>query len=256
MKNTTDNNDTNDAPHGEMSFLGHLEELRSVLIRSAVVFVVLSIVCWFFSGRVLNLLIHDLPVESLYFSTPIEAFMVRMKISFVVGAMLAFPYILFKVWGFVAPGLFQLEKKRIYPLVFAGSVLFYVGVLFCYVILIPTVLKFLLSFGTEFVNPLLSVHSYFAFVARLCFTFGLVFQIPIIVLLASMIGIVTPGWLLKQWRYGVIIVFVGAAVLTPPDVVSLMIMALPVLGLYIASILVAWVVVRKKKSDDADVTKP
>ena len=235
-----------------MSFLDHLEELRRVLIHSAIAFVVLSVVCWFFSGKILDLLVHDLPVESLYFSTPIEAFMVRMKISFVVGAMVAFPFILFKVWSFVAPGLFQSERRRIYPLVFSGSVLFYVGVLFCYVILIPTVLKFLLSFGTEFVNPLLSVHSYFAFVARLCFTFGIVFQIPIIVMLASMIGLVTPGWLLKQWRYGVVIVFVGAAVLTPPDVVSLMIMALPVLGLYIASILIAYIVVKKKKVDDTD----
>lgn len=220
-----------------------------MLIHSAIAIVGLSIVCWFFSGRILDLLIADLPVDSLYFSTPIEAFMVRMKISFVVGAMLAFPFVLFKVWSFVTPGLFQHERTRIYPLVFSGSALFYIGVIFCYVILIPTVLKFLLSFGTEHVNPLLSVHSYFAFVARLCFTFGIVFQIPILVLLASMIGIVTPGWLLKQWRYGVVIVFVGAAVLTPPDVVSLLIMALPVLALYIASILIAYVVVRKKKSD-------
>lgn len=234
----------------EMSFLDHLEDLRKVIVQSLVVFLALSVACWFFSGKILDLLIKDLPVDSLYFHTPVEAFMVRVKISFVLGAMAAFPFVLFKIWAFVAPGLFTSEKKRVYPLVVSGSTLFYVGVFFCYVILIPTVLKFLLSFGTEFVNPLLSVHSYFAFVARLCFSFGIVFQIPIVVLLMSMLGIVTPGWLLRQWRYGVLIVFIGAAILTPPDAVSLLMMALPVLLLYIASILVAFVVLRRRKKDE------
>jgi sec-independent protein translocase protein TatC len=214
------------------------------------------VVCWFFSGHILDLLIADLPVESLYFLTPIEAFMVRVKISFVLGLMAAFPIILFKVWAFVSPGLFSHERKRIYPLVLSSSILFYVGVAFCYMVLIPTVMGFLLGFGTEFVNPLISVVAYFAFVARLCFAFGIVFQVPIIVLLLSMLGIVTPGWLLRQWRYGVLVVFLGAAILTPPDAVSLMMMAVPVFALYIASILVAYVVVRKKKTDESDIVKP
>ncbi|UCG50403.1 MAG: twin-arginine translocase subunit TatC [Candidatus Latescibacterota bacterium] len=240
----------------EMSFLEHLGDLRKLIIQSLVLFFVLSIICWFLSGRILDLLISDLPVDSLYFLSPIEAFMVRMKISFVLGLMMAFPFILFKIWAFVSPGLFAHEKKRVYPMVVSSSALFYVGVFFCYFILIPTVLGFLLSFGTEFVNPLISVSAYFAFVARLCFAFGVVFQIPIVVLLMSMLGIVTPGMLLRQWRYGVVVVFVGAAVLTPPDVISLLMMALPVLGLYIASILVAFVVVRKKKSDEREVMRP
>jgi len=240
----------------EMSFLDHLGDLRMVIIHSFVVFFVLSVICWFFSGRILDLLIADLPVESLYFLSPIEAFMVRVKISFVLGLMAAFPFILFKVWAFVSPGLFSHERRRIYPLVLSSSILFYVGVAFCYVVLIPTVMGFLLSFGTEFVNPLISVVAYFAFVARLCFAFGVVFQVPIIVLLLSMLGIVTPGWLLRQWRYGVLIVFLGAAVLTPPDAVSLLMMAVPVLALYLASILVAYVVVRKKKTVDSDIVKP
>jgi len=241
---------------GEMSFLDHLGELRMVIIHSLVVFFVLSVVCWFFSGRILDLLIADLPVESLYFLSPIEAFMVRVKISFVLGLMGAFPFILFKTWAFISPGLFAHERRRIYPLVLSSSVLFYIGVAFCYMVLIPTVMGFLLSFGTEFLNPLISVVAYFAFVARLCFAFGIVFQVPIVVLLLSMLGIVTPGWLLRQWRVGIVVVFVGAAVLTPPDAVSLLMMAFPVLALYIASILVAYVVVRRKEPDDSDNGKP
>ncbi|UCH83351.1 MAG: twin-arginine translocase subunit TatC [Candidatus Latescibacterota bacterium] len=241
---------------GEMSFLDHLGELRMVIIHSLVVFFALSVICWFFSGRILDLLIADLPVESLYFLSPIEAFMVRVKISFVLGLMAAFPFIMFKIWAFVSPGLFAHERRRIYPLVLSSSILFYVGVTFCYLVLIPTVMGFLLSFGTEFVNPLISVVAYFAFVARLCFAFGVVFQVPIVVLLMSMLGIVTPGWLLRQWRIGVLVVFLGAAVLTPPDAVSLLMMALPVLALYIASILVAYLVVRKKRKDESDIVKP
>jgi len=234
----------------EMSFIGHLDELRRAIIQSLIVVLVLSAGCWFLSGMILDILVKDLPVDSLYFTSPIEAFMIRMKVSLVLGLMIAFPFVLLKVWSFVAPGLFSHERSRVYPLVVASAALFYAGVLFCYVILIPIVLRFLVGFGTEYVNPLLSVSAYFGFVARLSFVFGIVFQIPIVVLVLSSIGLVTPKFLLKQWRYGVLVIFVGSAVLTPPDAISLMLMALPILLLYISSILVAFVVVRKKREDE------
>ena len=237
-----------------MSIFEHLDDFRKVLIHSLIAVFSCTVICWFFSRYILDLLIHDLPVDSLYFTAPIEAFMVRMKISLVLGVMVSFPFILFKVWSFIVPGLFTSERKRIYPLVISSSALFYTGVLFCYLILIPVVLEFLLGFGTELINPLLSVSSYFAFVARLSFTFGVVFQIPIVVLVLSGLGLVTPGFLLRQWRYGVLVIFVGSAVLTPPDAISLVLMALPVLLLYIASILVAYVVVRRKQHASEDET--
>ncbi|MFQ5511772.1 MAG: twin-arginine translocase subunit TatC [Candidatus Krumholzibacteriia bacterium] len=229
-----------------MSFFDHLEDLRGVIIQSLVAIFLLTVACWFLSGRILDLLIKDLPVQSLYFSSPLGAFTIRLRISLVLGVVIAFPFVLYKVWSFVAPGLFSVERRRVYPLVISSATLFYIGILFCYAILIPFVLKFLLSFGTDNLNPLLSVSAYFAFVARLCFTFGIVFQIPIVVLVLSSLGLVTPRWLLKQWRYGVIIIFTGSAILTPPDIVSQLMMALPILLLYIGSILVAFVVVRRK----------
>ena len=133
-----------------------------------------------------------------------------------------------------------------YPLVIASSTLFYTGVLFCYFVLIPIVLGFLLGFGTEYLNPLLSVSRYFGFVARLCFVFGIVFQVPIVVLVLSSVGVVTPQLLLRQWRYGVLVIFVGSAILTPPDAISLILMAVPILLLYVGSILIAFVTTRKK----------
>jgi sec-independent protein translocase protein TatC len=235
----------------EMSFIGHLDELRRVIIQSLIVVLVLSAGCWFLSGLILDILVKDLPVDSLYFTSPIEAFMIRMKVSLVLGLMVAFPFVLFRVWSFVAPGLFFHERRRVYPLVVASATLFYIGILFCYVILIPIVLRFLVGFGTDYINPLLSVSAYFGFVARLSFVFGVVFQIPIVVLVLSSIGLVTPRFLLRQWRYGVLVIFLGSAVLTPPDAISLMLMALPILLLYIASILVAFVVVKKKRDDEA-----
>jgi len=231
----------------EMSFLEHLEELRSVLIQSLVVFLVLSIVCWFFSGSILDLLLTDLPLESLYFHTPLEAFMTRLKVSFILGLMLAFPFILFKAWSFVSPGLFANERRKVYPFMVSSSILFYCGVIFAYLVLIPVVLRFLLSFGTPRLNPLLSVSAYFAFVARLCFSFGLVFQIPIVVLILSLLGLVTPRFLLAQWRYAVVLIFTVSAILTPPDAVSQVLMAAPVLLLYIGSVLLAYVVVRRRQ---------
>jgi sec-independent protein translocase protein TatC len=230
----------------EMSFIEHLDELRKVLVQSVLVFTGFMVVCWFLSGRILDILVRPIPVDTLYFQAPTEAFMVRVNISLVVGFMASFPFILFRVWAFVSPALFAHERKKVLPFIVASSSLFYTGVVFCYLMLIPIVLRFLLSYGTKYVNPLISVNLYFGFVARLCFAFGIVFQLPIVVLLLTIIGIVTPQWLLRQWRYAIVFIFVASAVLTPPDALSMIAMALPVLALYAASVVIAFVVVRRK----------
>jgi sec-independent protein translocase protein TatC len=238
----------------EMSFLEHLEDLRGVLVQSLIVFLFFTVVLWFFSGTILDFLIRDLPVEQLNFFAPAEAFMTRLKISLVLGVMTAFPFILFKVWSFVAPGLFANERKKIYPFVLMSSMLFYVGVLFCYIILIPIVIDFLLGFGTDRLTPIISVSMYFTFVARLCFTFGIVFQLPVVVFVLSMVGIVTPQFMLRQWRYAVLVIFVLSAVLTPPDPASQVLMAFPIILLYIGSVLLAYAALRKRKrvEEEAD----
>jgi sec-independent protein translocase protein TatC len=166
--------------------------------------------------------------------------------------MAAFPFIIFKVWSFVAPGLFAGERKKVYPFILLSSTLFYVGVLFCYFFLIPIVIDFLLGFGTDRLTPVISVNMYFSFVARLSFTFGVVFQLPIVVFVLSMLGIVTPRFLLRQWRYAVLIVFVLAAVLTPPDPASQVLMAIPILVLYIGSVLVAYLAMRRTDKTDTE----
>jgi len=231
----------------EMSFLDHLEELRTAIISSLIAWVTVSIVLWFFSRYLLNFLLADLPVESLYFTSPIGAFMIRIKLSFVVGFLVAFPYILFRIWWFVSPGLFSRERKVVVPLITASTVLFYVGVLFAYWILIPIVLRFLVRFGTDLLQPLLSVEKYFGFVARLCFAFGVVFQLPLVIIFLVSVGLVSAGTLLKQWRWAVIVIFTASAVLTPPDIASQLLMGVPLVVLFLSSALIGLVIERKKR---------
>jgi sec-independent protein translocase protein TatC len=208
------------------------------------------------SGRIIDILIADLSVEQLIFYAPAEAFMARVKISLVLGLLIAYPFILFRVWSFVSPALFTKERKKVWPFIAAASVLFYVGVTFAYLILIPIALGFLIGFGTDHLTPMISVTAYFAFVARLCLVFGVVFQLPVIVFVLSMIGVVTPKFLLRQWRYAILIIFAGSAVLTPPDPVSQVLMALPIVLLYISSVLVAYVTIHRRDEKRKELEEP
>ncbi len=230
----------------EMSFLEHLGDLRGVLIASAIAFLGLSIVYWFFSGPILDWLVARVPVERLVFYAPSEAFMVRTKLAFVLGGMTAFPYVAYRVWRFVTPGLFTRERGRVGPVVAASAVLFYIGVAFCYFVVAPTIIDFMLGYATARVQPLLSISAYFNTVARLCLAFGLVFQLPIVILLLAVTGLVPPRTFLRQWRYAVVIIFVAAAIFTPPDPVSQVLMAVPLVVLYIGSALVASALVRRR----------
>lgn len=230
----------------EMSFLEHLGDLRGVLIASAIAFLGLSIVYWFFSGPILDWLVARVPVERLVFYAPSEAFMIRTKLAFVLGGMTAFPYVAYRVWRFVTPGLFTRERGRVGPVVAASAVLFYIGVAFCYFVVAPTIIDFMLGYATARVQPLLSISAYFNTVARLCLAFGLVFQLPIVILLLAVTGLVPPRTFLRQWRYAVVIIFVAAAIFTPPDPVSQVLMAVPLVVLYIGSALVASALVRRR----------
>lgn len=238
----------------EMSFFEHLGDLRSLLVASSIVFVGLSIGYWCFSGPILEWLTLRVPVDHLVFYTPAEAFMVRTKLSFVLGGMTAFPYIAYRVWRFVTPGLFKREKSRVGPVVFASGILFYTGVVFCYFVVAPVIVDFLLRYGTERVQPLISVSSYFNTISQLCLGFGLVFQLPIVMLLLCLAGIVSPRTFLNQWRYAIVIIFIGAAIFTPsPDPISQTLMAGPLVLLYIGSALVSLVLVRRRERErDSD----
>ncbi len=241
--------DAEGKPDGEdrMGLLDHLDELRTVLIHSFFAALAATILCWFWSADLMDILIKPIENEGIYFTAPNEAFLTRLKISGVVGMFVVVPFIFFKFYGFVLPGLYQTERKVVTPLLLATTVLFYTGVAFAFMVVIPQVVTFLLSFGTENLSPLIGVGPYFSFVTRLCLAFGLVFELPLLVLFLSVIGVVNPKVLLKTWRYAIVAIAGLSAVLTPPDVISQLMMAGPVMLLYIGSVLVSIAVTRNKR---------
>ncbi|MBU2501413.1 twin-arginine translocase subunit TatC [bacterium] len=235
---------------GQMGFLDHLAELRSVLIHSGLAAMAATVLCWFVSARLLDLLISPLASEGVYFTAPNEAFLVRLKISGAVGIFVVLPFILFRVYAFILPGLYAKERKVVTPLLLTTTLLFYTGVAFAFLVVIPQVITFLMSFGTSAMEPLIGVGPYFGFVSRLCLAFGLVFELPLVVLFLSVIGIVNPRILLRGWRLAVILIFTASAMLTPPDVISQVMMGVPVLILYLGSVLVSIAVTRNKRKQD------
>ncbi len=226
-------------------FLEHLEELRRVLIFCIASVVAGAIVAWFFSDDAIRILAASVG-ERLNFAGVTEAFYTRLKISVVLGFLVSLPVILFRIWKFVAPGLFRTEKVVILPLVLCSSILFFLGVGFAYLVVVPTATKFLLGFGAGVLEPVIMIGDYFGFVSRFCIVFGVVFQLPLVVSVLSYTGLVSSRTLLTKWRYALVTVFVFAAVLTPPDIASQLMMAGPLVVLYFLSVWIASFVEKKK----------
>jgi sec-independent protein translocase protein TatC len=233
----------------EMSFLEHLEELRKVVINSLIVLAVFSTACWFFSAWFMDQLVK--PIGGAVFIGPAEAFTVRLKIAVVVGALASLPFIFFFLWRFVVPGLLHKEKTALTPLVLFSTIFFYGGAAFSYFMLIPVMMRLLISFGTATVHPMISVNSYLTMVMQICLAMGLLFQFPLVVMVLTWMGVLSPEWLKKKWRYAVVVIFIIGAVVTPGDGPSQIVVALPIVGLYFLSILLS-VMVKRRSQGEAD----
>jgi sec-independent protein translocase protein TatC len=181
--------------------------------------------------------------------------MLHMKMSFFVGIFLAAPYILYQVWAFIAPGLYSHEKAYAVPFIVAGSLFFLAGGAFGHYVLFPTTFRFLGDFGGPDMQFLPKVDEYYSFYSWFLLGLGLVFQIPVVVFVMARIGLVTPGFLLRQYKLVVIAAFVIAAVITPSaDVVNQTLLALPIIGLYMLGVGVAWIFGRPRRTD-ADIQR-
>ena len=233
-----------------LGLLDHLEDLRRTILDSGIAALVATILSWFFSERLLDLLIRPIKDEGVYFTAPNEAFLTQLKLSAAMGLFVVAPFIFFKIYMFVLPGLHRREAKVVTPLLISSTLLFYTGVAFSFLVVIPQIMAFLLGFGTDLLSPLIGVGSYFNFVTHLCLAFGLVFQLPLLVLALSAIGLVNPRMLLRTWRIAIVAIFAASAILTPPDIISQFMMAGPVILLYLGSVLVAMVVTRRKRKED------
>jgi sec-independent protein translocase protein TatC len=229
------------------TFLSHLIELRQRLVRAIIVFAIASIPALYFSAELYDLLAYplmqNLPQGSRMIATGvITPFLIPMKISFMAGFILALPFLLYQAWAFVAPGLYAHEKRLVLPLVASSTLLFLLGMVFCYFIVFGKVFAFIASFAPKSISVAPDIEAYFNFVLGMFLAFGLAFEVPVVVVVLVLTGLVKIEQL-REWRgYVVVAIFVVAAVVTPPDVVSQIALAIPMCLLYEVGIIVAQMV--------------
>jgi len=208
-----------------MPFTSHLEELRHRLIRIVIGNAIGFFLCYGFAERLVSILQRPYG-QTLVFLFPAEAFYVTLKVSFFAALCLESPLILYEVWAFVSPGLKERERKFAKYFIFYGSGLFFLGIMFCYFIVLPFVMSFLLSYQGDIIRPMISATNYISFVTLLMFTFGMVFDLPLLVVILTLFGIITPDMMRKNRKFALMFMLVLAAILTPPDVFSQIVMTI------------------------------
>lgn len=229
---------------GKMSFLEHLDELRKRLVHIAAYVGVGFVVSWFFHERIYNFLAAPMtktlpPGKHLVYTSITDPFTVYMKVAFVAGIFLTIPFILYEIWKFIAPGLYQKEKRYVVPFLVSSIFLFILGAAFCYSIILPTTFKFLNEMGSSF-DPMIKIDEYLDFTNMMILGLGLIFEMPVIVAFLSIFGLVTAKFLWDKFRYAMIGIVALAAVISPTgDAFNLMVWAAPMVLLYIISIGVA-----------------
>ena len=223
----------------EFSFFGHFDELRTRLIKCLLAFFVATCVAYIFVEPVLAFIVK--PVGYLIFTAPSDAFIARMSLTFLGGFLLSAPIIIYQIWQFVASGLKEKEQRYIVFFAPLSLIFFVMGALFAYVIMIPFALRFLLSFSTDFMLPMITVKNYISFVGTWVVAFGVVFELPLVLMFLAKIGVATPEFLRQYRRHAIVLILIISAILTPPDVVSQILMAVPLMVLYeIGIIMVAY----------------
>jgi sec-independent protein translocase protein TatC len=234
------------------SFVGHLTELRSRLIKSFIFFIFIFLICWFFSVDIYRFLVQpysDTLLSNeldrrLIFTALHEAFLTYLKVAFFAALFISSPIFLTQIWKFIAPGLYKNEKQALLPYLIATPTLFILGGCLVYYFIMPVAIKFFLSFETVAEPGIIAiqleakVNEYLSLIMTLIFAFGITFQLPIILGLLAKIGVIDSEYLKKRRRYFVVIIFIVAALLTPPDPISQIGLAAPLLLLYELSIFI------------------
>jgi sec-independent protein translocase protein TatC len=249
------------AEQTQETFLSHLIELRQRLVWSLLAYAVACVPTLWFSAQLYDLLaaplMASLPEGSRMIATGvISPFIIPIKIGFFAALVLALPFLLYQAWAFVAPGLYAHEKRLALPLVVSSTLLFLVGMLFCYYFVFGQVFTFIASFAPKSITVAPDIEAYFNFVLGMFLAFGVAFETPVVVVVLAITGLVKVEQL-REWRgYVVVGIFVIAAVITPPDVVSQLALAIPMCLLYELGIFVAQLVTRRKASDAVPEANP
>ncbi len=248
----------------------HLGELRNRILVSLIVIAIAFSGSFYYSEHIFSLLVSPLhytlnfSVENPYISfvpskgrvelvflAPAEALWMHIKIAFISAFIISSPLVFYEAWRFISPGLMEKEKKYTLPFVFTTTLLFLIGSLFCFVIVLPLAMNFLLTYKTENLQPMISVGKYIDFCLKFILAFGAIFELPVVSVFLTKMGIVTPDFLAKNRKYAVLIAFVAAALLTPtPDAFNQSLMAIPMIILYEAGIWASRILNRKKVKEE------
>jgi sec-independent protein translocase protein TatC len=233
-----------------MHFLDHLEELRWRLLKSLISVLIGSVVTFYFIDIIIEFLIK--PTQNLANPMDLQVlkvqgmFMIKWGIALIGGFVLAIPVLTYQLWKFISPGLYLNERKYVGPLIFFTYLSFLVGLVFSYTVIIPFSLEFFTSVGVDQIENNFSINYYFNFVTWLMIGSGLIFELPVLVFILSVIGLLTPSFMSHYRRHSIVIILILSAFITPPDPVSLVLMFIPLWLLYEISIGVSWLVNRKR----------
>ena len=225
-----------------LSLQEHFVELRIRILRSFLSLIPFFVICWFFSDDLLNILRQPLKPflkstgGGLIFTAPLDQFMAHLQISFFASVFLSSPYWLAQLWCFFSPGLYKKEKKLFIFFWFMGLVLFLLGTCFAYFVVFPIMFSLLMNFGSGVDQPFITIKNYLSFITRFIFILGLVFEMPLILVFLCRGGMLSSGFLKKYRRQAILILSILSAFITPPDILSLFLLLLPLIGLYELSI--------------------
>ena len=231
-----------------MSFTEHLEELRWCLLKSLCALAIASTICYFFSELIFGFVVAPLrqtlrPGQSLIGTGITEAFFIEIKVALAAGLLFSCPFIFYQIWHFVAPGLSGGERKLVLPFVLCATLFFLGGAYFCYRIVLPVAFQYFIEqYDTMGVTPAIRIGEYFTFFFRMVLAFGVTFELPVFTFFLVRLGIWDYRFMLRSFRYAIVVIFIIAAMLTPtPDIINQSLLALPMLTLYVLSIGVAYV---------------
>jgi sec-independent protein translocase protein TatC len=236
-------------------FLSHLKELRDRILVCIIALGIAFIFTYYFKEKIFAFLmqpfIRVMPEKSSFIFTGVtEAFITYFKISIVAALFVCFPVMLYEFWMFVSPGLYAKEKRYVYPFIFLGSLCFICGALFCYFIVMPSVYKFFVSYAAEYIIPMPDLKSYMSLTLKMLIIFGLIFELPLVAFYLSKAGIINFRMLSTKRRYAILGIVILSAIITPPDMASQLLMAIPLWGLYEISILITRFFGKKEIGDE------
>ncbi|MBN2241910.1 MAG: twin-arginine translocase subunit TatC [Acidobacteria bacterium] len=240
---------------GKMSFLEHLDELRKRLVHIAIYLFAGFVICLFFSKPIYDFisrpLTEVLPNEKLVFTKLTTPFTLYMKVAFLGGIFLTIPLTLYEVWKFIAPGLYKKEKRYVIPFLFFSVILFILGAVFCYTMVLKRAYAFLIMLGSSF-DALIEVKEYLDLTNMMILGFGIIFEMPVLAAFLSMFGLINAKFLIKKFKYAILCIVILAAVISPtPDALNLVVWTIPMIALYIVSIGVAAIFDRSRKKKEA-----